>query len=74
MANQRKVCWLHHSKVYHRRASVYTAWCGAKIGNRYVRVNEGTERSAEKSGRRPCKRCFYREARVIAQNRVSAAA
>lgn len=64
MPNQFRVCWLHHSKVYHRAdfrdwrgGSVYSP-CGHVLSCPRFRCQEGTESEARKFGLRRCRICF----------------
>lgn len=64
MGNQHRVCWLHHSKVYHRanyRATGGPASrvpCGTVVWCFRFRAQEGTALEARRLGLRPCARCF----------------
>jgi hypothetical protein len=59
--NSAHVCWLHHSKVYHRRGrrSLWSA-CGVLLSSFRFRSQEGTEHQAKALGLRRCGRCWRR--------------
>ena len=70
MSNQTRVCWLHHSAVYHRarfrtrgdkswQGSWLVAPCGVKVATSHFRCMEGSEKVARvRHGLRACRRCF----------------
>ena len=74
--NQTRVCWLHHSHVYHRarfRTRIgkpdltwLVAPCGVTVADDRFRCMEGSERVARvRHGLRRCRRCFDTSAPYI---------
>lgn len=62
--NRTHVCWLHHSRVYHRahyyglRDGRVQAPCGTVVFSPLFRCQEGRETEAETLGLRRCRRCW----------------
>ena len=63
--NSARVCWLHHSTVYHRAGrrdrsvtSILWARCGVLLSGPRFRCQEATEHQARRLGLRRCRKCW----------------
>ena len=83
MTNSTHVCWLHHSKIYHRtqlrlrkikdergeyRLDVLRVPCGVIVSCALFRAQGGSEHRARQLGLVPCGRCWRRTDATATEN------